>query len=261
MGIPIVRGRDLDAWEVSSSRGAVVVNEAFARFYCGGENPLGQVFMVGRAEHEIAGICRDTLYDDLRLDARPMIFAPFRQAPTGSVAFELRSAVPPLSLVPAVRRAAGAIDGNLPLTGMQTQTDQIDASMALDRVFAWLCSFVALLALLLSCIGLHGLMAYHVTRRNKEIGVRIALGARPDLVARGVLRDAIVTAAAGIAIGGVGAIALARLLESRLFGVTSYDPVTLGVSAVLLLMVASLSAYVPARRASRVDPLAALRAE
>jgi predicted permease len=261
MGIPILRGRDLDGQDVSPVRGAVVVNESFVRLYLGGEDPLGQTFMVGGTEHEIAGVCRDTLYDDLRLDARPMVFAPFRQVATGAVTFELRSVVPPLSLVPAVRRAAGAIDGNLPLTGMQTQTDQIDASMMLDRVFAGLCSFVALLALLLSCIGLHGLMAYHVTRRTNEIGVRIALGARPDLVARGVLRDATVTAAAGIAVGSGAAVALARLVESRLFGVTPYDPVTLGASAVLLLAVASLSAYVPARRASRVDPMIALRAE
>jgi hypothetical protein len=149
----------------------------------------------------------------------------------------------------------------LPLTGVRTQAEQIWSQTALERMFAWLGGFVALLALLLSCIGLHGLMAYDVTRRTGEIGVRIALGACPTAVARKVVWEALATAAVGIALGAAGAVAFGRVVESRLFGVTPRDPVTLGVSALLLIAVAAVSAYVPARQASRVDPQIALRAE
>jgi len=261
MGIPILLGRGLDARDTASGPGAVVVNESFARVYFEGGQPLGQVVMLGASEYRVVGVCRDTFLQDVRQDAGPVMFTPFRQVPTGSAVFEVRSTVPATSLVSAVRGVAGAVDRTLPLTDIRTQVEQIAAQTTLDRIFAWLCGFVALLALLLSCIGLHGLMAYNVTRRTSEIGVRIALGAHPNALARTVMSEAMATAAAGIAVGGAGAVALVRLIESRLFGVMPYDPVTLGVSALLLLSVASLSAYVPARRASRVDPLRALRAE
>jgi ABC-type antimicrobial peptide transport system permease subunit len=140
-------------------------------------------------------------------------------------------------------------------------TEQIGRLLTLERLFATLCSFVALLALLLSCIGLYGLMAYNVARRRSEIGIRMALGARPRDVAWPVIRGALLMAGIGAGLGGAGALVLVQLIQSQLYGVAPHDPATLLGAALLLLTVATLAAWIPARRAARIDPMVALRCE
>jgi len=163
--------------------------------------------------------------------------------------------------LPAVRRAMAGIDPGVPLTSIRTQAQVLDQSLAQDRLFAWLCSALAQLAVLLSCIGLYGLMAYNVARRTGEIGVRMAIGATGARVAWSILREAVVLAGIGVAVGLSGAVVVTRFIESQLYGVAPMDPATLAGAGALLVAVALLSAWLPARRAARVDPMVALRCE
>lgn len=175
--------------------------------------------------------------------------------------FVVRSVLPPLSLVPAVRKTIAALNPNLPLSAIRTQAEVVESSTAVDRLFAGLCSGLAGLALLLACLGIYGLTAYNVARRTSEIGLRMALGATRRAVAWPILRDALTLAAIGLLVGLPAAFAFARLMRGQLYGVSPADPVTLAGGALLLIAVAALAAWLPARRASCIDPLAALRAE
>jgi len=169
--------------------------------------------------------------------------------------------LPPASLVPVVRKTVAVLNRDIPLTDVRTQSEQIGRQLTMERLLAALCGFTAFLALLLSCIGLYGLMAYHVARRRNEIGIRMALGARPRDVAWPVVRGVLLMTTTGAVLGTAGALALVRLIRSQLYGVTPYDPATLLGAAVLLMMVAILAAWLPARRAAKVDPMVALRCE
>ncbi|MCL5278577.1 MAG: ABC transporter permease, partial [Planctomycetes bacterium] len=261
LGIPLLQGRSFMPSDTTDSPPVAVVNECFVRAYFPKEYPIGRIFKHGSRDVEIVGVCGNARYSDLRAEVPPIMYLPHAQRWEGRMCFEVRSVLPPVSIVPAVRKAVAALDRNIPLTDVQTQTEQIGRQLTLERLFAALCSFVALLALLLSCIGLYGLMAYHVARRRSEIGIRMALGARPRDVAWPVLRGALLLVGIGAALGGAGALALVQLIKSQLYGVAPHDPITLVGSVLLLLMVAALAAWLPARRAAKIDPMAALRHE
>jgi ABC-type antimicrobial peptide transport system permease subunit len=191
-----------------------------------------------------------------------MVFLSFRQHPQPlGVTFNVRTVSPPLTVLTSVREAVAAIDPNIPMTDIQTEEQVRDQSISDERMFAELCGSLAALALLLSCIGLYGLMAYHVARRTSEIGIRMALGANRQQIAGPILREALLLAAIGVAVGIPLALAMTRLVRSSLFGVEPTDPLTLGGAAMLLLIVAVIAAWIPARRAARVDPIIALRSE
>jgi ABC-type antimicrobial peptide transport system permease subunit len=166
-----------------------------------------------------------------------------------------------MSLVPAVRQAVADIDRNLPLEGFTTQKLALKDSLARESLFALLCGSLALLALALSCIGLYGLMAYNVARRTSEMGIRKALGAQPFDVAWPILREALTLAAIGIVIGLPVALALVRVIRGFIYGIEPHDPLTMIGAAALMIAVASLAAWIPARRAARIDPMEALRYE
>ena len=173
----------------------------------------------------------------------------------------IRSVLRPLSLVPAVRKAVAEIDRNLPLEGITTQKLAIKESLRLERLMTSLFGSFALLALALSCIGLYGLMAYNVARRTGEMGIRKALGARPWDVARPILREAVILAGIGVAIGLPVALALVRLARSFFYGIEPHDPITMIGTVGIMLTVAALAAWIPARRAAKIDPMEALRYE
>jgi ABC-type antimicrobial peptide transport system permease subunit len=175
--------------------------------------------------------------------------------------FKVRSVLEPLSLVPAVRKIVTDLDRSIPISEIATQSHLLKTSIAPERLFTMLCGVMALVGILLSCIGLYGLLAFMVTRRTNEIGVRMALGARPRDVAWPLIRSALHLAALGLAFGLPTALALARVLRSVLYGVTPYDPMTVVASIVLILAIAALAAWIPARRAARIDPMEALRYE
>jgi len=244
----------------------VIVNQAFVKQYVGKENPLGKRFgeSAGDANeppsagYEIVGVVRDTKYSDLRREIHAMMYTP---QSLGGASFELRTAADPQAILPAIREVVAQVNTNLPLFDVKTESEQIDRLLFQERLVARLSGFFGLLALLLACMGLYGLLSYEVSRRTREIGIRMALGAEPASVLKLVLRQGIVLAVAGAGVGIGVALGVTRYLSSMLYDVHAGDPLTMTAVAVLLVLVALAACYLPARRAMRVDPLVALRYE
>ncbi len=261
-GVPLLAGRDFAPTDIAGSPRVAIVNEVFARKFFPDEYPLGQLVKTefGDEGYEIVGLCGNYKLG-LRGEVPPTICLCTRQRTERRVTFTVRSVLPPLSLVPAVRRAVARNDPAIPLEGVTTQELLLKTSIALERTFALLCVSLALLALGLSCIGLYGLMAYNVARRTSEISVRMALGARPTDAARSILREAGLLAILGVVIGLPMALALGVILSAVVFGIAPYDPPTMVGSGLVLLAVAVAAAWLPARRAARIDPMVALRYE
>src|SRR5215813_10778851 len=263
VGMTILRGRGFTArdFDRGSGQKAVIVNEAFARYYFGEADAIGQRFGYNEAGdgHEIVGVIKDAKHRSLREPARPIWYGVgFGQ---GATTFQLRTAADPTRIIAAVRQAAREIDSNLPLYNIKTLARQVDESLAQERLISALSSFFGLLSLTLAAIGLYGILAYAVSRRTREIGIRIALGAHPGAVLRMVLRQGLILTLLGVGIGLAASLGATRLLTSQLFDVTPTDPVTFVVAPILLLTAALLAGLVPARRATNVDPLIAIRQE
>jgi len=265
MGIPLMAGRVFTPQDFSLSPDSqwkpAVINEAFARSFFKDQNPLGRsISGVGHqgTSHQIVGIVGDTKFRALRSEIAPTLFVP---AGGGEAVFEVRSAVDPRTVIPAVRSIVSELDKDLPLLSLKTEAEQIERSLFQERLIARLSSFFGGLSLLLACIGLYGLLSYEVARRTREIGVRMALGARPSDVLRFIVGQGIALSAAGAVLGILGALGVTRYLASLLYGVRPFDPLTFLSVALLLGFVALAACYIPARRASRVDPMVALRYE
>jgi ABC-type antimicrobial peptide transport system permease subunit len=210
---------------------------------------------------QIVGVCRDAKYTDIKNEVPPTVYFSFRQDSVGGAYLALRTSLPPLAVATAARKAVAAIDPRIPLADITTQEQVRDKRISQERLFATLCSALAGLALLLSCIGLYGLTAYNVARRTSEIGLRMALGATPRHVAAPVLREALLLSLLGVAVGLPAAFAAGRLIRSQLYGVVPHDPLALAAAVAALVAVALAAAWLPARRAARIDPMAALRCE
>jgi predicted permease len=267
MQIPIVLGRGLEPRDMSSPRVAVVT-EKFARKFFAGENPLGRRIGIGGsngpADIEIVGVAKTTLYNSIKeTDTPPVAYVPYTQdlRSLGRVHFELRAARDPLALVNDVRRAVHQAGATVPLSEVATQAARIDQTISQERTFAWLCAGFAALALAIACVGLYGTMAYTVARRTNEIGIRMALGAARRRIVWMVLREVLALGAAGLAIGLAVAWPMSKFLDSFLFGIKHDDPGSLALSVLVLVAVALLAGYAPAWKASRIDPMAALRHE
>jgi len=247
---------------------AAVVNEAFVKQYYPGVNPLGQHFGeddgsdVDRPRREpgyyIVGVAGDAKYNSLRRDIEPTLYVPLTHS---QAVFEIRTANDPKSLIAPVRELINKRDSNLPMMDVKTESEHIDMLLGQERMVAQLSSYFGVVALLLACIGLYGLLSYEVTRRTREIGIRMALGARRANLIRVVVVQGIAVALIGAAVGVAAALAVSRLLTKLLFGVKPGDPATLIAVMLLLLTVALLAAFLPARRATQVDPMIALRCE
>lgn len=259
LGIPLLQGRGFSALDGPGPVRSAIVNQAFCQSVFFGENPLGSFFKVGDRDHQVVGICGNARYD-MREKQEEMMYLSCRQAPAPEVWFAVRTAVPPLTLAPHVRRAVATLNPLIPLT-ITTQTALCDLLMLRHRVYASFGMFFTLLAVSLACVGIYSLMAHNVARRRGEIGIRMALGARPQDVSRAILREAWLLAGLGVGIGLPLATVAVRIIRWLLYGVTPYDPVTLGVALVILITVALLGAWIPARRAARIDPMVALRYE
>jgi predicted permease len=265
-GIPIVAGRGFNAGDTQTSRKVAVVNESMAKKYFPNVNPIGRTFTQGRHQPEqleIVGVCGDAKYDRVRKNAEPTFYAPYRQEINGvsEATFAVATRTSGSALLPSLRDAVRSVDTNLPLLDVRTQDDQIAASLQQQRIFANLTGGFGVLALVLACIGIYGITAYSVSQRTHEIGIRMALGARPWRVLGMVLGEASCMAIVGVAAGVAGALALSRLIASMLYGLKSYDPLTFTASAVVLLCVALAASWIPACRAAHVDPMRALRHE
>ena len=264
MEIPLLGGRGFEPRDDRDAPRVAVINAAAATELFGTGDAVGRRFGFDpddRGEVEVVGVVRDTRYDDLRDAAPPTVFRSAVQSPLRSATFALRTAGPPNTLTPAVRESVRQIDPRLPIMNVTTQTAAIAERMSAERLYAVAYASFGGLATLLAAIGLFGLASYTVTRRTGEIGIRMALGAPATGIAWMVLRESLVLVAAGIA-AGVGAVLLAgRLVASLIHGLAPTDPVTIVQAAALLAGIAAAAAWLPARRAARVDPLTALQDE
>ncbi|MDQ1423965.1 MAG: hypothetical protein QOD72_1463, partial [Acidimicrobiaceae bacterium] len=266
MQIPLVSGREIDERDAHGSPMAAVVNEAFARRSFGDRNALGQHLSLEgvcpKCDFEIVGVSANTLYGDLKGQVAPTVFLPFAQGGWGPVQgmfYELRTSGTPLNYAHAVRDLIQRADPHLPLSDLKSQTAWIDQSISQEIAFARLCTAFALLALAIACVGLYGTMSYNVVRQTGEIGIRMALGAQRTRVLWMVLREVILLTAAGVVISVPAALAASKLVESFLFGIRPTDPRALIGAAATLVSAAMLAGYLPARHASRIDPMVALR--
>ena len=264
-GVSLVHGQAFTAADTEGAPKVVVVNETFARQFLPGENALGQVINIFNADWRIVGVCGDIKHYNLKDPAPPVTYFPFRQFRHRSMrfgaSFAVRTSGAPLALADAARQAVAAIDPAVPVAHVTTQDRLRDATIAQERLFATLGGVLATLALVLSCVGLYGLMAYNVTRRGREIAVRMAVGARRGDVARAVVREAMALSAVGIGLALPAVFVVTRLIESQLFEVKPNDPATIVGVVGVLAAATVLAAWWPARRATRVDPMVALRHE
>jgi predicted permease len=269
MEIPLLLGRGFQVQDDARAPKVSIVNQSFAHAYFPNENPIGRRFGFDSdrpGEIEIIGLSRDAKYTSLRDETEPTAYIPWRQSlgSMGFSTFEVRTANDPASFVGAIRQAIREVDSNLPLNDVKTQTQQADETLAMERLFAKLLTLFGLLAQQLAAIGLYGVMAYSVSQRTHEIGIRMALGANRRNVLKMILSQGMTLTVIGVALGLTGAYVLTKYLESltsMLFGVKPRDPLTFAVIAALLTVVAFIACLIPARRATKVDPLVALRYE
>ncbi|MGH9409242.1 MAG: ADOP family duplicated permease [Vicinamibacterales bacterium] len=265
IGIPIVLGRPLTAQDDQRAPRVALINEAAAHeFFPGAPNPVGQRFggsPTSTEETEVVGVVRDAKYRDLRESPPSTMYQTYLQTPRAAAFLELRTTVPPEKLTSAARDAVRDVAPTVPLAAVTTETEEIDRSFSQERVFAQAYAAFGGIALLLASIGLFGLMSYNVARRTAEMGIRMALGAQRGDLLRLVMRESMTLVVVGLAAGVAIALATGHYLASLLFGVPSKDPMTFLAAAAVMTAVCALAAFLPARRASRVDPMTALRYE
>jgi putative ABC transport system permease protein len=268
LGVPLRHGRDLEATDTAGAEPVGVVNEAAVRTLFKGRDPIGRRVAWARAEPRVwirvVGVAGDVRGDGLDADDTPALYTPMAQEPRvwrTWMNVVVRSSVAPAALTESIKREVGRVDKDVPVTRVRAMTDLLEGSFAGRHFTLALLGAFAVVAVALAGIGIYGVMAYAVSRRTREIGLRMALGARAEDVMGLVIGQAMRVTVLGVAAGLAGALALRHLVASMLFGVGASDPATLAAVAVVLAVVALTAGYVPARRAARVDPAVALRAE
>ena len=265
MGIPMIAGRSFDAQDTATSPKVAIINQSLARKRFPNVNPVGKQFNSGNSASpwiRIVGVCADTRYQSLRDDPPPQFFLPYVQPKrVGGLNYEIRTQLSPSQLIPALRETVGKIDRDLPIVDIRTQQQQIDSAMRTELTFASLTAGFGVLALGLASVGIYGVMAYTVSQRRNEIGIRMALGAQRAQVRGMILGESGWLAAAGIISGVSVALLLTRLVKSMLYGIEPHDPMTMIGGVSILLIVALAASWIPARRAAGVQPMEALRHE
>jgi macrolide transport system ATP-binding/permease protein len=267
--IPMLLGRDIEERDQRGSQVAIV-SESFAKANFGDENPLGRSITLGGrnitpVDMEIVGVSTEAHYGGVKRNVPPVVYIPYYLQPASypveQMVYELRTAGDPLAYVNSIREIVKRADSRVPVTNVETQVAEIDQTINQEIVFAKLCTAFAILALLIACVGLYGTMSYTVARRTAEIGIRMALGAQRGGVIWMVLRQVFVMAIAGLAIGLPVALGASKFVESFLFGMKPNDPLAITVAVAVLIAAAVIAGYAPARRASKIDPMVALRHE
>ena len=268
LGVPLLMGREIGPQDTVTSARVGVVNQTFAKYYFKDQNPIGRRITFNedsdKEDFEIVGVIGDSKYAGAREEARRDVFRPIMQVQDQQVfanVFELRTLGDPLALAAQVRAEIAQFNDRLPVLNTTSLRLQTDEALRQDKLIAQLVSFFGLLGLLLSCVGLYGIMAHAVVRRTNEIGIRMALGAERSNIIWMVLKETFLLVGIGLAIGLPASWGAAKLISNQLFGLQPGDPLTLALAVVVLTAVAALAGYLPARKASRVDPLVALRYE
>jgi macrolide transport system ATP-binding/permease protein len=271
MQIPILAGRDFEESDRLGSPAVAVINQVFARANFGDRNPLGQHLFLKEAgegdrvarDMEIVGVSRNAQYGGLTRAIPPVVYIPYDQGypQPDEIVYALRTSGNPLRYANSVREIVHRADPRLPVSEIRSQTADIDHTINQEIVFAKLCSSFAILALVIAGVGLYGTVSYKVSRLTGEIGIRMALGAQRTWIVRMVLREELLLAGIGLAIGIGVALVMSKFVESFLYGVKPNDPLALALAVMTLLGTALLAGYVPARKASRVDPMTAIRHE
>jgi putative ABC transport system permease protein len=264
MGTRLVEGRYFDARDVDGATPTIIINRTMARTYYGNDSPLGRRVRPGFQDpwRIIVGVVEDVKNAGLDLPAGTELFMPERQNNArNTIYLALRAAGDPHSMVSAVRAAVRDLDPSLPVSQVQTMTETLDAARSRPRFLATLLGLFSATALLLAAVGLYGVISYSVARRTTEFGIRMAMGAEAGDVVRLVAAQGLKLAAIGVLAGAAGALALTRLIRGLLFGVSSFDPLTFLAMAGLLAAVTAIACVIPAMRATKVDPLVALRYE
>jgi putative ABC transport system permease protein len=277
MKMPILAGRDfgpqddrpLNQHAANSSQNNAsapplhaVINQTMASRFFGNENPVGKRFIQGGHEMEIIGVAKGSKYTTLREPASPTFYLYYFQQPSQfGMTLQLRTDSDKIDYAAAIQRLARETDPQLQVFNLKTLTDVVDETLVQERFIAQVASSFSLVALLLTCVGLYGVMSYTVTRRTSEIGIRMALGAQRADVIRLVMREVLLLVAVGIGIGLAAALGTTRYVATLLYDLAPNDPVTIAMATLLLIGVAALAGYLPARRATMVDPLISLRCE
>ena len=265
MEIPLESGRGFTEHDTMDAPMVAVINEAAARLYFANQiacrPPIWPDARGQPSRPRSSGIVRDAKYNNLRGAVPPTMYTPYQQSYSGSVAFEVRTSGDPLAVIPGVREALRAADPNLPIISVTTQLQEVENRFQQERLFAQAGTIFGGLALLVASIGLFGLMSYSVARRTNEIGIRMALGAERRDVLRLVMHESMTLVVVGVLLGIAGAVAAGRLIANLLFGLAPLDPIAIAGAVVVMLLLSAVAGYLPARRASRVDPMVALRYE
>jgi putative ABC transport system permease protein len=263
MHAPLLRGRFFDEHDVAASAPVIIVNETAARHFWPGENPIGKHIAGSRdlVQRQVVGVVADAKFSALKATYADQFYVPSEQIPYPAMTLVVRSSAKSEPLVAAVRAKIAELDPTLPMSGILSMDDVIATSVAQPRLIMQLVSAFAVFALLLAAIGMYGVMAYSVTQRKQEMGIRMSLGAGPREIVQLVVRQGMSLALAGVVVGVLASLMLTRLLASLLFGVHTTDPAIFAGAASVLAISAYLACYVPARRATRVDPVIVLRSE
>ena len=261
IGLPLVRGRDFQSFDTEKSTPAIIVNETMAAKFWPAENPVGRTFYDGNTTMEVVGVARDTKYRSLRESPRMTMYRPLSQFYSSSMNLLVRTKSDPVAMLPAIQNQLRSIEPALAVFNVRSLNEHLDRSLYVERMQSLLLSLFGLLASLLTAVGIYGVIAFTVSQRTREVGIRMALGAQRRDVLKLILMRGLLLAAWGAGIGLIGCYWLARLLSNQLYGITAHDPATLAVVSLMLFAIVLLAIYIPARRATKVDPLVALRYE
>jgi len=264
IGIRLLRVRNFEPHDRQGSPKVAIVNEAAARYWFKGDDPMGKRIgrgVSGPSDIEIVGVVKDAKYVNVREEALRTVYLPFHQSPFSPATLHIKTTGDPRTIIPILQREVRALDAGIPVFQVQTMSARIDDALSQERLITTLATILAILGTLLATIGLYGVVSFSAIQRTREIGIRIALGAQQMDLLKLVIGRGMKLTMIGLTLGLIAAVALTRLMNSLLYGVSATEPLTFGLIVMLLTVIVLVACYIPARRTAKVDPIVALRVE